>query len=258
MKKQIETSAILPVMPVSIIGTRCDGTNNFAPHGQIATVTAEPPVIYTSVVHGHQTAQNILKTRRFSVNIPSADLLEKVRICGNLSGADADKSALFETFDADGVPMIQDCTLCFACEVIQHTEMGGFDVFLAQATATFADEACMPRGWPVPQLVNPLLCGIDGKFWTVGEEQTPPPRCQSCGLPFDADHKAFIAQEKDGSDSVYCTYCYQGGEFLDPNATVADMVEMGVLHLARKIGEAAARKQLNLLVPSLARWSKNA
>ncbi len=256
MKKQIQTFGFLPVMPVSIIGTQVDGRVNFAPHGQIAAATAEPPVIYTSVVHTHKTARNILQTRRFSVNIPSADLLEQVRISGNLSGADADKSALFETFEADGVPMIQGCAVCFACEVIQHTELNGFDVFLARVTATYAEESCLENGWPVPSRVNPLLCGIDGKFWTVGEERIPQPRCQSCGLPFDADHREFIAREKDGKDSVYCTYCYEDGVFRNPGATVADMVETGVPHLARKIGEEAARTQLRLLVPSLARWSR--
>ncbi len=256
MKKQVQTSAIVPVMPVSIIGTQRGGKMNFAPHGQIGTVAAQPPTVYTSVVREHQTARNIRETGRFSVNIPSADLLEQVRICGSLSGARVDKSALFETFEAEGVPMIQNCPVCFACEVIQHTELSGFDVFLARVTVTYAEEDCMRDGWPVPRLVNPLLCGIDGKLWTAGEEQILSPRCQSCGLPFDADHRAFVAKESDGNDSAYCTFCYGDGAFRDPDATVEDMIHTGVPHLAQKIGEDAARRQLGVLVPSLARWLK--
>lgn len=80
--------------------------------------------------------------------------------------------------------------------------------------------------------------------------------CQSCGLPFDETHQALVAKEKDGTDSPFCVYCYKEGAFLDPDATIEDMVEMGVPHLARKIGEQAAREQLRLLVPSLARWRK--
>ena len=78
--------------------------------------------------------------------------------------------------------------------------------------------------------------------------------CQSCGMPFDEDHKELIAKEKDGVDSIYCTYCYNDGEFLEPMATVKDMVEMGVPHLGHKIGEEAAREQLSKFVPTLARW----
>ena len=79
-------------------------------------------------------------------------------------------------------------------------------------------------------------------------------QCQSCGLPFDEAHIEFIAKEADGSDSLYCTYCYSGGVFLNPDATVEEMVGMGVPHLARKIGEQAAREQLSEFVPTLARW----
>jgi len=73
-------------------------------------------------------------------------------------------------------------------------------------------------------------------------------------MPFDEAHLEYLAKEADGSDSVYCTYCYKDGAFLDADATVGDVVEMGVPHLAQKIGEQAARKQLSEFVPTLARW----
>ncbi|MCL2529825.1 MAG: zinc ribbon domain-containing protein [Coriobacteriia bacterium] len=81
--------------------------------------------------------------------------------------------------------------------------------------------------------------------------------CQSCGLQFDEDHRELIAKEPDGADSIYCTYCYSNGEFISPEATVDDMIEMGVPHLAHKIGEKAAREQLSKLVPSLVRWKED-
>ena len=80
--------------------------------------------------------------------------------------------------------------------------------------------------------------------------------CQSCGMPFDESHRVFIAKEANGSDSIFCTYCYNNGAFIDPNATVEDMIEMGVPYLAEKVGEQAAREQLSQFVPTLARWQK--
>ena len=80
--------------------------------------------------------------------------------------------------------------------------------------------------------------------------------CQSCGLPFDTNHEEFIAREKDGSKSMYCTFCYEDGAFTQPDATAHDMIEIGVPHLARKIGEAAAREQLAAFVPTLLRWKQ--
>ena len=82
------------------------------------------------------------------------------------------------------------------------------------------------------------------------------PQCQSCGMPFDENHAKFIAKEKDGSNSIYCTCCYKDGEFTDPNATMEDMVEIAVPHFARKIGdEAAARKYMTEVVSGLSRWN---
>jgi len=75
-------------------------------------------------------------------------------------------------------------------------------------------------------------------------------------MPFDDAHRELIAKEKDGGDSIYCTYCYSDGEFIDPGATVQDMIEMAVPHLAHKIGEEAARAQMEAFVPTLARWKK--
>ncbi|MCL2483076.1 MAG: zinc ribbon domain-containing protein [Propionibacteriaceae bacterium] len=81
--------------------------------------------------------------------------------------------------------------------------------------------------------------------------------CQSCGIPFDAEHASMIAQEADGSNSIYCIYCYKDGAFLQPDATAQDMIEMGVPHLAHKIGEQAAREQLSQFVPTLGRWQNS-
>jgi len=85
-------------------------------------------------------------------------------------------------------------------------------------------------------------------------DNTECPFCQSCGMPFDEAHFKYVAKEADGGDSVYCTYCYENCTFIDPEATVEDMVEMGVPHLAHKIGEQSAREQLSKFVPTLARW----
>ena len=80
--------------------------------------------------------------------------------------------------------------------------------------------------------------------------------CQSCGMPFDKAHSEFVAKEKDGSESIYCSYCYKDGEYLIPGAAMDDVVEMGVPHLALKIGEQAAREQLSKLLPTLERWKE--
>lgn len=74
-------------------------------------------------------------------------------------------------------------------------------------------------------------------------------------MPFDAAHDELKAREKDGRLSEFCVYCYENGAFLNPDISMADMVEIGVPHLARKIGEDKARAELSELLPTLKRWN---
>jgi len=77
-----------------------------------------------------------------------------------------------------------------------------------------------------------------------------PECCQSCGMPFDEGHADLRSQE----DARYCVHCFADGGFTMPDATVADMVQIGVPHLAVKIGEDAARAYLTGFIPTLERW----
>jgi len=78
--------------------------------------------------------------------------------------------------------------------------------------------------------------------------------CQSCGLPFDEEHAHLIATQPDGSKSIYCTYCYKDGKFIDPNLSIEDMIEMLLPVWGKAIGEEKARKELTALLPTLKRW----
>ena len=47
--------------------------------------------------------------------------------------------------------------------------------------------------------------------------------CQSCGMPLNKDKKT-IGKEVDGTLSeMYCSHCYQNGEFTLPDITVEEM-----------------------------------
>ncbi|MDR1992804.1 MAG: zinc ribbon domain-containing protein [Nitrososphaerota archaeon] len=82
-------------------------------------------------------------------------------------------------------------------------------------------------------------------------------QCQSCGMTFDEQHKKFIAKEKDGNESIYCTYCYKDGEFTDPDATREGMIEIAVPHFTRKLGDKeAARQYMTEVVNKLSRWKE--
>jgi hypothetical protein len=79
--------------------------------------------------------------------------------------------------------------------------------------------------------------------------------CQSCGLPFNAEHTHFIAKDPDGTDSMYCTMCYKDGKFINPDMSFDEMIEIQVPILLHIFGsEEAVRKELRAFLPTLERW----
>lgn len=78
--------------------------------------------------------------------------------------------------------------------------------------------------------------------------------CQSCGLPFNEEHKHFIGIEQDGAKSIYCTNCYRNGEFIHSNISMEEMIELLIPILGREIGEEKARREMTTLFPTLERW----
>jgi len=79
--------------------------------------------------------------------------------------------------------------------------------------------------------------------------------CQSCGMPLTEEA---YGTEKDGSKNVeYCHYCYEGGEFKQPNITMEEMIDICVPFMTQKgMSEAEARTLLNQHLPYLKRWKK--
>ena len=158
------------VTPVALVATEGDGKINFAPHGQYGTITAEPPTVYISVGKEHLTAQNILKTKTFSINIPGKSTFEKLLQCGNVSGVDQDKSKIFKTFYGNiKVPLIEECKINYVCEVVKTVEINSFYMFLGEVKEIYIDNNCLAGDTPDIVKIDPLLVSMGGKFWTINE-----------------------------------------------------------------------------------------
>ncbi|HWR41675.1 zinc ribbon domain-containing protein [Sporomusa sp.] len=80
--------------------------------------------------------------------------------------------------------------------------------------------------------------------------------CQSCGMPLNGQD--LLGSEANGTKTEeYCMYCYEGGQFKQPELTLEDMVEHCVPHMKEHgMTEAAARKLLREHLPNLKRWRK--
>ena len=80
------------------------------------------------------------------------------------------------------------------------------------------------------------------------------PACQSCGMPLSKDPRGG-GTNADGSKSTeYCSKCYSGGAFTQPDITAAEMTtlvegKLRSMHFPRFLAKRFAKE-----VPTLRRW----
>lgn len=90
----------------------------------------------------------------------------------------------------------------------------------------------------------------------MSEEQPQGLFCQSCGMPIDLGE--LRGTEKDGSRSEkYCTYCYSDGAFLQPDATLEEMIEISARGWSDQdptVTLEQAKSQMENILPQLERW----
>jgi hypothetical protein len=83
-------------------------------------------------------------------------------------------------------------------------------------------------------------------------------QCQSCGMPLKQDKKGG-GSEKDGMLSeVYCSSCYENGEFKKPNMSLEEMQKLVDDVLKNEMRFPKIFRWLAIRqIPKLTRWKKN-
>lgn len=49
------------------------------------------------------------------------------------------------------------------------------------------------------------------------------PFCQSCGMPLSRDEQGGGTEADGGKSALYCSHCYKGGTFTEPDITFEQM-----------------------------------
>ena len=173
MKKiNIDPNTYVYPNPVTLVGVEVDKKPNFMALGWISRVNAKPPLIGIGVNRTHYTAKGIQETKTFSINYPSADMVESADYCGIASGKKVDKGNLFEIFYGylKTSPMITECTLCMECKLIDTIGFPTNYFFIGEIIASYTEEKYLTEGKPDIKKMNPLLLTMpDNSYWTVGE-----------------------------------------------------------------------------------------
>lgn len=79
--------------------------------------------------------------------------------------------------------------------------------------------------------------------------------CQSCSMPMGKPED-FGTDERGHRVNNYCHFCFQNGEFTNPEITLGEMTEIVVKNMIEKmdIPEDKAKQMVNSILPKLVRW----
>lgn len=171
MDKIAVTPNIFIPMPVVLVGTQVKRKANFMTVGWCSRANANPPMISCGINKVHFTPQGIRENQTFSVNIPSLSLLEKTDYCGLVSGANIDKSEVFEVFYGllKTAPMIRECPLTMECQLVQMLDLPTNTLFIGEIIGAYADGEVWIDKKPDFSVINPLLLTMpDNTYWTLG------------------------------------------------------------------------------------------
>lgn len=132
-------------------------------------ISYEPALIMVNIDLKNATADNILKTMEFGVNIAAEDQNLLSSIAGQNTGKEVDKIALlkelgFEFYKAKTIDvlMVKDAALNLECKVTKHEEMGDHIMFIGEVLDISVNEN-----------VSPILYN-GGKYYKLGEKINKP------------------------------------------------------------------------------------
>lgn len=84
-------------------------------------------------------------------------------------------------------------------------------------------------------------------------------RCQSCGMPLSAEFGNHGTNADQSRNDEYCSFCFQNGEFANPNQTLEQMIESSVENMTADLNmpPEKAVELANSFIPNLRRWQKH-
>jgi flavin reductase (DIM6/NTAB) family NADH-FMN oxidoreductase RutF len=171
-KINLGMDACIYPMPVTLVGANVHGRPNFMTVAWVSRVNFKPAIMAAALNKSNYTTEGIRDNSTFSINIPSADMIEVTDYCGIVSGRKADKSVLFEVFygEAKTAPMIKQCPLCIECKLLGIHDLPTNAICIGEMVAAYAEEKYLTDDKPDIKKMNPAVLTMpDNRYWRVGE-----------------------------------------------------------------------------------------
>jgi len=145
-KKRIDNPRrpVFPTPAALITSVDREGKPNIITLGEVAIVSIRPARISIGIRPVNYSNGLIKATREYVVNFPTADIVEKVDLCGTSSGRDLDKFELTGLTPEPAVhvkpPLIKECPVNMECKVLGIMSFGSHDLFIGDVMMMHAEE----------------------------------------------------------------------------------------------------------------------
>jgi flavin reductase (DIM6/NTAB) family NADH-FMN oxidoreductase RutF/nitroreductase len=185
--------------PALVIGSYDnEGNPNIMTASWVGIVNSNPMSIGVSVRSSRHTYKNIMETRSFTVNVPSARFVAHMDYAGVVSGRDEDKFKTLGLTPIKGTyvnaPVIDEFPIVIECEVTHTFDLGSHTQFVGKVIDTRIDAHLLTENGRVDiEQLNPII-HEDLHYYGYG---------QRLGKPFDV-HKVFV----DGKEPAYYPEIY--------------------------------------------------
>ena len=137
MKKNIGAQLALYPAPVIVVGAIVNDKPTWTLVAHAGTMAHSHLMV--SLVHAHYINQEIIESKKLSVNIVDEAWLKEADRMGVISGNREDKSESFAyTIGENGALLIDDAKVSIECEVDGNYELENFDNFVCKIVATYA------------------------------------------------------------------------------------------------------------------------
>lgn len=145
-KKSLPLSKVYALIepgPVVLLTTANAGQSNVMAMSWHSMLEFEPPLIGCVVSDRNHSFGLLKASRECAINIPTADIAEKVVGCGNTTGAKTDKFKRFGLTPRPATvvhaPLIEECYASLECRVVDTRMVSKYAFFVLQVLKAWVD-----------------------------------------------------------------------------------------------------------------------
>ena len=171
-KKKIGKNVYIP-MPMSILGVKVNGKENYMAVGWITRANGNPPMIAMGIGNRHFSLKGIRENSEFSINFPGENSIIETDYIGICSGSKTDKSKVFiaEYGELINAPLIKECPLNLACKLVNIIELPTNSIVIGEIIEAFCNDNFIEgENIKFNEMKAFFLTMPDRKYWSFGNE----------------------------------------------------------------------------------------